>query len=495
MSVPRRLLQLVDGRLERPEHAALIETRDPSDESILATAPEATAETVAMAVAAARRAYDVDGWPRRPVRERAALLLHVADLLEDRLEAFAMAESADTGMCLRMTLQGHLPRAVAHLRHFAEEAVRYGGDYIPMDDAYAHLVERGPLGVVAMLTPWNAPLAVATINLAPALATGNTVVLKSSERAPLTLSMLAELFAAADFPPGVVNILHGRAYPTGEALTAAPGIDGLCFVGGTATAKAIAAKAPFRRRHLFELGGKSPTLIFADAPLEEAVDGALLSVFSSNGEVCTAGSRILVHERVLERFTADFVTRARAIQVGDPRNPDTELGPLIDAEHLRAVLAAVETGIAEGATLLCGGERPPHLPKGHYMTPAVFGGVRPWMRIAREEIFGPVAAILSFADDDEALALANDTDYGLSASVWCGDSARGLSVARQLHCGVVGVNAPVIRDIRAPFGGCRDSGIGRVGGRWSLEQYTEVKTMSLRLRGLPLPRLGAKGMA
>lgn len=495
MSARGHLVQLVDGVLDCPSGVNEVASYDPSTEKLLAIAPEADASVVAAAVAAARRAFDEGVWSMLPVQERADRLRLVADLLEQNIDAFAQAESADTGMTLKMTTQGHLPRAIAHLRFFADEATRMVGECIPMDGAYLHIVQREPLGVVAILAPWNAPLAVATMNAAAALAVGNTVVLKSSERAPVTLGLLAQLFAAADFPPGVINVIHGRGQPTGEALALDVHVDGLCFVGGTQTAKAISSRAPIRLRRILELGGKSPTIVLDDADLEAAVDGALLSAFSSNGEVCTAGSRILVHEGRLQAFLERLAERTRAIRVGDPRDPHTELGPLIDAAHLQHVHESVERAVAEGATLVCGGQRPGGLPVGHYITPALLKDVHAGMEIARKEVFGPVAAVLPFHDDEEAVALANDTDYGLSATVWCADSSRGLALARQLRSGVVGVNSPVIRDIRAPFGGFGDSGVGRVGGRWSLEQYTEVKTVTVPVSGMALPRMGVGGAA
>lgn len=490
MSENPHLVQLVDGVLDCTAQAQKIPSYDPSTEKLLALAPEADAGVVAKAVAAARRAFDDGSWSMAPAGERCAKLQLVADLLEENLDAFAKAESADTGMTLKMTTEGHLPRAISHLRHFAEEAKRIYGECIPMDGAYYHLVQREPLGVIAVLAPWNAPLAVATMNIAAALAVGNTVVLKSSERAPVTLALLAKLFVAAELPPGVINVIHGRGKPTGEALALADDVDGLCFVGGTDTAKAISKRAPIHRRNIFELGGKSPTIILADADLDNAIDGALLSAFSSNGEVCTAGSRILIHESLQHEFLRRFTERVSGIRVGDPRDPRTEMGPLIDAAHLQYVIESVGRAIGEGATLVCGGQRPAGLPYGHYITPVVLKDVHPRMEIAQEEVFGPVAAVFPFSNDEEAVTLANDTKYGLSATIWSADSSRGLALARHLRCGVVGVNTPVIRDIRAPFGGWRESGVGRVGGKWSLEQYTEVKTINVRVSGLALPRMG-----
>lgn len=488
------LCELVNGVLARPLRATMFETRNPATGELIARVPASDHAAVTAAIGAARAAFDDGRWSALPLAARAALLRDVADALEANREALARAETADTGMLLKMTLQGHVPRAVAHFRYFANEAERMGGECWAMDDAYLQLVQREALGVVAILAPWSAPLAVATINLAAALAAGNTVVLKSPERAPLSLSLLAEIVAAIDFPPGVVNIVHGQAEPAGRALAASAAVDGLCFVGGSDTARAILAQgaAPFRRNTL-ELGGKSATIVCRDARLEEAIDGALLSVFSSNGEVCTAGSRVLVQAGLYEEFARRFIERTRAIKVGDPCDGLTEIGPLIDAAHLASVERHLLAAQREGATLACGGVRPANLATGYYLSPAVVTGVTPAMSLFHEEVFGPVAALIPFDDEEQALALANDSQYGLSACVWCGDASAGLALARKLRCGVVGVNSPVIRDIRVAFGGMRASGLGRIGGRWSLEQYSELKTTCVPVNGYPLPRYGAHG--
>lgn len=487
----RILAELVNGAIARPDHGDRIETNNPANGALIGLAPAASRQRVEEAITAARAAFDDGRWSRQPAAFRAGLLRELADLLDDNLDALAEAETADTGMLLKMTMHGHLPRAIAHLRYFAGEAERMSGECVSTDEAYLHLIRREPLGVVAILSPWNAPLAVATMNLAAALAAGNTVVLKSSERAPFSLSLLAELAASLDFPAGVVNIIHGRAEPTGAAITDSRLVDGLCFVGGTETARAILGSGlhPFRR-NTFELGGKSPTIVLADADLERAVDGALLSVFSSNGEVCTAGSRILIEHALYAPFLKRFVERTRAIKVGDPRDPDSELGPLIDRKHLEDVQRHLRNAQSQGAQLQCGGERPAALTDGQYMTPAVLSGVNTAMDIFHEEVFGPVAALMPFDDVGHGIRLANDSEYGLSASVWCGDSAAGLSLAARLRSGVVSVNSPVIRDIRVPFGGRQNSGVGRVGGRWSIEQFTELKSTSIPMTAYALPRLG-----
>lgn len=488
---PPLLAELVDGVVHRPKGVPTTATLNPATGEVLALAPVADGARVEQAIAAARAAYHDRRWVGLSPAVRAQALRGLADELEANLEAFAQAETADTGMTLKMTRQGHIPRSVAHLRFFAGECERLQGESVAMEDAYVQLIEREALGVVGILAPWNAPLAVATINLGAALAMGNSVVLKSSERAPYTLSLLAELVAELDFPAGVINILHGPGDPTGTAMAESPHLDGLCFVGGTDTARSIAARSnhPFRRNTL-ELGGKSATLIMRDANLEEALDGALLSVFSSNGEVCTSGSRLLVHRSIYRDFVDAFVERTQRIVVGDPLNEATELGPLIDAAHQRDVERHIHTAIEQGAKLRSGGKRPPGLKQGFYLSPCVLEGVMPHMDVFRQEVFGPVAAFTAFDDEKDAIELANDTAYGLAATIWCGDTGAGIALARRMRCGVVGVNSPVIRDLRVPFGGRGASGLGRVGGRWSLEQYSELKTTCLRVKGYPLPRYG-----
>ncbi|OHX14313.1 aldehyde dehydrogenase family protein [Chromobacterium sphagni] len=489
----RILAELIDGALSPQQQPQLFATYNPAGGALLGLAPAADAARVAAAVAAARNAFDDGRWSGLPAAHRADLLLSLADQLEANLDALSRAETADTGMLLSMTSQGHLPRAIAHCRYFAAECQRLAGECFAMDNAYWQIVQREPLGVVAILAPWNAPLAVATINLAAALAMGNTVVLKSSERAPFTLSLLAELIAALDFPAGVVNIIHGPGSPTGQALARNPQLDGLCFVGGADAARDIAAQpvSAFRRT-LYELGGKSPTIVLADADLDAAVDGAMLAAFASNGEVCTAGSRLLLQQDIKDAFLDRFVARVRRLRIGDPCDPLSEIGPMIDEAHLWTIERHLETARQEGGRLLCGGLRPKDL-DGSYLQPAVLDGVAPQMSLFRQEVFGPVVAVTSFRTAEQAVALANASDYGLAATVWCADAAKGLRLARQLRTGVVAVNSPVIRDVRAPFGGRGASGLGRVGGRWSMEQYSELKTFSLPLDGYALPRLGAGG--
>ena len=481
----------IDGRFASFSEPR-IETIDPCTEAVLAHVPASGTEAVEVAVAAARRAFDEGPWPRWPATQRADCLLALAAALEDNADTLARAETSDNGLPIFQTRGGHIPRAIAHLRHFAEEGVRMAGESFPLDGAYINLVHREPVGVVGIVTPWNGPLAVSTINFAAALAAGNTCVVKPSEKAPVSLWMLSNLLESAGFPPGVLNIVHGKGDTAGHTLVRRPEVDAVCFIGGSEIGQEIMAAASTDLKRLtLELGGKSPTLVLADADLDRAVDGALLSVFSSNGEVCTAGSRILVEAPLYDRFLDTFVARARAIAVGDPQDASTELGPLIDHAHRERVLGMVERARQQGARVACGGAPPPGRTRGCFVQPTVLHHTDPSMEIMQDEVFGPVACVVSVSDADEAVDIANATRFGLAASIWSRDTSRALALARRVRAGNIGINATTIRDIRAPFGGVKQSGLGRLGGRWSIEQYTNVKTLSLPVQPYALPRFGA----
>lgn len=491
-TLPIEIQHFIDGQLVS-DTCPMLESIDPYSEAVLAWVPADGSNAVSAAVKAAHRAFHEGPWPRWPAARRAECLFALAAALEDELEQLARLETTDNGLPIFQTHNGHAPRAVLHLRHFAEEGLRLAGESIPLDGAYLNLVHYEPIGVVGIITPWNGPLAVSTINFAAALAVGNTCVIKPSEKAPLSLWKLSTMIEDAGFPPGVINVVHGRGETAGRALVRHPHIDAICFVGASEVGQEIMAAAASGLKALtLELGGKSPTIVLADADFERALDGALLSVFSSNGEVCTAGSRILVEAPLYERFLEMFVARARDIVVGDPHDPNTEIGPLIDHTHRTRVLGMIEQARREGAVVACGGGPPADLRRGFFLAPTVLHRTLPSMTIMQEEIFGPVACLHRVADADEAIAVANATRFGLSASVWSRDTSRAIALARRIHAGNVGINATTIRDVRAPFGGVKQSGMGRLGGRWSVERFTTVKTLSLPIEPYALPRYGLR---
>lgn len=485
------LSHFINGKHVASQRRSELISVNPATEERLACVDIASPEEVDAAVRAARTAYEKGPWPRLTVDERASYLHLIADALEDNIELFAEQECLDTGFLSKMCRHGHLPRAIEHFRFFAEEGKRFYGSAFPVDDAYLNFTHHVPVGVVAIMTPWNGPLAVSSINLAAALITGNTVVLKPSELAPITISMLGQILEEIDLPEGVVNIINGPGQPTGQALIAHPDIDLVCFVGGTEVGKQVMSFAANTiRRSVLELGGKSPTVILEDANIDDALDGALVSAFSSNGQVCTAGSRIIVHRAIADAFSDRFINRTQSIRVGDPFDELSEIGPMISAKHRDSILAAIAAAQREGAVLQTGGRIPKDRHEGFYVEPAVLTSVDSRSAVAREEIFGPVIAIFTAEDEAHALRLANDTRFGLAGSVWSADQSRALSFARKMQTGNIGINTPYIRDIRCPFGGFKQSGIGAVGGRWSMESFTQVQTLCIPLNRYSLPSYG-----
>lgn len=483
----------INGRwFESAEHFTTLE---PATGTVLSTVALSSVEDVHRAVMSARRAFDDGIWSRLTAGERGAFLLNIADLLEERLEELAELETRDTGLPIVFTQGGHLPRAVAHFRYFAEEAQRVIGEVYPLERAYLNLTVREPVGVVALITPWNAPLSVLSMQLAAALACGNTCVVKPSELAPLTAAILAELATQAELPPGVLNIVYGPADPTGRALVSHPDVDAISFTGGTDAGKEVMESAARGlKRFACELGGKSANIIFSDTDFDRAIDASMLCMFANNGEVCTAGSRILVENSLVERFTDTFVDRVRSLTIGDPLSSETEMGPLISSAQQKKIFEFIETGLDEGAQLLCGSDSlPVGLSRGFYVQPVVFSTANSNMAVAQEEVFGPATTIIPFSDEYEAIEIANNSRYGLAGYVWSGNVERGLRVAQNLRAGAISINAPMVRDIRAPFGGYKQSGLGRAGGNYSIDFYTETKTICLPVHGYQFPRLGTRG--
>ncbi len=483
---------LIDGRAV--PGTRYFETTNPATQEVLAEVAAGGAAEVDAAVAAAKAAFP--GWAGKPAAERAKILRTLGELITRHVPELAATETRDTGQSIAQTGKQLVPRAADNFHYFAELCTRVDGHTYPTPTHLNYTLFH-PVGVCALISPWNVPFMTATWKVAPCLAFGNTAVLKMSELSPLSAARLGELALEAGVPAGVLNIVHGFGADAGEPLVAHPDVRAISFTGSTATGNRI-VKAAGLKKFSMELGGKSPFVVFDDADLERALDAAIFMIFSNNGERCTAGSRILVQQSVYAEFAQRFAERARRIIVGDPLDEKTIIGPMISAGHLAKVRSYIELGPTEGATLLCGGlDRPsyaPELPaalaRGNYVWPTVFADVDNRMRIAQEEIFGPVACLIPFRDEAHAIALANDIPYGLSSYVWTENIGKAHRVAAAIEAGMCFVNSQNVRDLRQPFGGTKASGTGREGGTWSYEVFCEPKNVAVSLGGHPIPRWG-----
>ncbi|MDQ6882471.1 MAG: 5-carboxymethyl-2-hydroxymuconate semialdehyde dehydrogenase, partial [Pseudomonadota bacterium] len=443
------------------------------------------------AVAAAKAAFPT--WAATPPPQRARLIRKLGDLIASHVPEIARTETDDCGQVIAQTGKQLVPRAADNFYYFAEMCVRVDGHTYPTETHLNYTLFH-PVGVCALISPWNVPFMTATWKVAPCLAFGNTAVLKMSELSPMTAARLGELALEAGIPPGVLNVVHGDGKQAGEPLVRHPDVRAISFTGSTATGNRIVKEAGMKKFSM-ELGGKSPFVVFEDADLERALDAAVFMIFSNNGERCTAGSRILVQQSIYADFAQKFAARARRIIVGDPLDEKTIVGPMISQAHLAKVRSYIELGPKEGATLLCGGLDAPLLPdrvkKGNYVLPTVFADVDNRMKIAQDEIFGPVACLIPFKDEAEAIRLANDTQYGLSSYVWTENIGKAHRVAAAVEAGMCFVNSQNVRDLRQPFGGTKASGTGREGGSWSYEVFCEPKNVAVSLGHHHIPHWGA----
>ena len=478
----QRLQNYLAGEQCPAQAGRTLDVWEPAAGQVYAQAPDSDAADVDAAVRAAAAAFPA--WRDTAAGERARVLNRIADLVERDLEAFAQAESRDTGKPLALARTLDIPRAVSNLRFFAAAATQFASEAHAMEEGAVNYTLRQPLGAVGCISPWNLPLYLFTWKIAPALAAGNAVVAKPSEVTPLTAAMLAERCIEAGLPPGLLNVVHGGA-AAGGALVAHPDVRAVSFTGGTETGRRIAAAAaPSFKKLTLELGGKNPSIVFADCDFETALEGAVRAAFANQGEICLCGSRVLVEASVYDRFRDAFVERARALRVGDPLEAATDQGALVSEAHLARVLAAVERARAAGGNVLCGGARAtvasPRCRDGWFMQPTVIDGLPPDAAANQDEIFGPVCTLIPFADEVEAVRIANGTAYGLAATVWSRDVQKCHRVAAQLQSGLVWINTWMLRDLRVPMGGMKSSGVGREGGWEAMRFFTEAKNVCLK---------------
>ncbi|MBL0088589.1 MAG: 5-carboxymethyl-2-hydroxymuconate semialdehyde dehydrogenase [Ideonella sp.] len=483
-----RIDHLIDGRAVSGRQ--YFETVNPATQAVLAEVAAGGVEEVNAAVAAAKAAFPA--WAAMPAPDRARLMRKLGELIALHVPEIARTETHDTGQVISQTGKQLVPRAADNFSYFAEMCTRVDGHTYPTPTHLNYTLFH-PVGVCALISPWNVPFMTATWKVAPCLAFGNTAVLKMSELSPMSAARLGELALEAGIPAGVLNIVHGYGQAAGEPLCAHPDVRAISFTGSTATGNRIVQAAGLKKFSM-ELGGKSPFVVFDDADFERALDAALFMIFSNNGERCTAGSRILVQKSLYAKFVDRFVERARRLRVGDPMDEHTIIGPMISPAHLAKVRSYIELGPKEGATLLCGGldapELPEHLAAGNFVKPTVFADVDNRMKIAQDEIFGPVACLIPFTDEADAIRQANDIQYGLSSYVWTENLGRAHRVAAAVEAGMCFVNSQNVRDLRQPFGGTKASGTGREGGTWSYEVFLEPKNVAVSLGSHHIPHWG-----
>lgn len=480
----------IDGR--QVDSVERFVTTNPATGEVITEVASGGEAEINAAVAAAKAAFPA--WASTPAKQRAKLMRRLGELIEQNVPHLAALETMDTGLPIAQTSKQLIPRASENFHFFAEVCTQVNGRTYPVDDQMLNYTLYQPVGVCALISPWNVPFMTATWKVAPCLALGNTAVLKMSELSPLTADQLGRLALEAGIPPGVLNVVQGYGATAGDALVRHPDVRVVSFTGGTTTGKRIMERAGLKKFSM-ELGGKSPVLVFDDADLDRALDASLFTIFSINGERCTAGSRIFVQESVYDDFVRKFAERAKRLVVGDPADETTHVGSMITRAHWEKVTGYIRLGEQEGAKILAGGAEKPaglpgHLQKGNFVAPTVLANVDNRMRVAQEEIFGPVACLIPFKDEADGLKLANDVEYGLASYIWTQDVGKVHRVARGIEAGMVFVNSQNVRDLRQPFGGVKASGTGREGGEYSLEVFAEIKNVCISMGSHHIPRWG-----
>ncbi|GAA3307231.1 MULTISPECIES: 5-carboxymethyl-2-hydroxymuconate semialdehyde dehydrogenase [Glutamicibacter] len=489
-NLPTHLQHYINGEFVDSIGGATFDVQEPVTNTNYATVASAQPEDVDLAVAAASKAFKEGPWSKMLPRERSRVLHKIADIVESRDEELSLLESYDSGLPITQA-KGQARRAAENFRFFADLIVAQVDNTFRVPGRQMNYVNRKPIGVAALITPWNVPFMQESWKLAPAIATGNSVVLKPASYTPLSATLWPEIFREAGLPEGVFNLIFGSGGVAGDYLVKHPDVPLVSFTGDSSTGATIStAAAPFFKGLSLELGGKSPAVVFADADLEAALDATVFGVFSLNGERCTAGSRVLVQRDIYDDFVAKFAERAKNIRVGLPSDPKTEVGSLVHPNHFDKVMSYIEIGKNEGRLLAGGGRAEGFENEGNYVAPTVFADVAPDAQIFQDEIFGPVVAITPFDTDEEALELANNTKYGLAAYVWTSNLKRAHNFAHQIDSGMVWLNSNNVRDLRTPFGGVKASGLGREGGYRSVDFYTTQQSIQITLNEAHSPKFG-----
>lgn len=483
----REIKMYINGEYVESSIGSTFEVKNPATQEVIARVHESSKEDVDRACQAARAAFESGPWRTMSVSERCQKIRRMAEIIMERKEEFARLEAMDVGKPYPVALEREIPRAAHNLKFFADFMEMQGGETYPMDEEFLNYTRYEPVGVAALITPWNLPFMLTTWKLGPCLAAGNTAVIKPAEITPITVSLLGEIAKEAGIPDGVVNVVHGFGpNSTGEFMTTHPEVDMISFTGETNTGKAIMKNgANSLKRVSFELGGKAANIVFEDADLDKAIPVSIQAAFLNSGQVCLAGSRILVQRSIFDEFVERFKRAASELKVGDPQDENTNMGPVVSEEHYNKVTSYLKIAEMENSTLVYGGKRPElpeYLQNGYYLEPTIYIQENPIARICQEEIFGPVVTLIPFDTEDEALEIANGTPYGLNGVIWTENLQRAHRVSHKVRAGTIWVNCWFVRDLRAPFGGFKKSGIGREGGKHSLEFFTEAKNICIALQ-------------
>jgi len=477
-----KLLNYIDGKLVQPIKGDYFENIEPAKGEAYSLIPDSDESDVNLAVAAAKRAFPI--WSKMSAQRRSAILVRIANLITENLDELAQAESRDNGKPLKLARSIDIPRASSNFHFYGTAILHYASESHSMEDLALNYTLRQPIGVAGCISPWNLPLYLFSWKIAPALAAGNTVVAKPSEVTPYTAYLLSRICIEAGLPDGVLNIVHGYGPKAGASIIEHEDVPMIGFTGGTATGEWIArTAAPKFKKLSLELGGKNPNIIFADCDFDDMMDTTLRSSFSNQGQICLCGSRILIERSIYNKFKTEFVKRVSKLKVGDPNDSKTNLGAVVSESHMEKVLEYVELAKEEGGTVLTGGHRVElegEFAKGYFLAPTVIEGLPHTCRTNQEEIFGPVVTLIPFDTEEEAITMANSTKYGLASSTWTSDLKRAHRVARELHTGIAWINCWLLRDLRTPFGGVKNSGVGREGGFEALQFFTEPKNVCIK---------------